>query len=104
MDLEQDQWWANAQADKNAVIIDVRTPEEYSSGIIPTALNKDIYKGQGFIYLLEELDKTKAYYVYCHAGSRSAKACQIMQQLGFSNTYNLMGGISEWRGPIVASR
>jgi rhodanese-related sulfurtransferase len=101
MNLQQEKWWADAQIDDNAVILDVRTPEEFDRGIIPNAINIDIYKGQGFIYLLEELDKSKSYYVYCHAGSRSAKACEVMQQLGFSTTYNLVGGISEWEGPIV---
>ena len=101
MNLQQEKWWADAQTDQNAVILDVRTPEEFDRGIIPNAINIDIYKGQGFIYLLEELDKSKSYYVYCHAGSRSARACEVMQQLGFSTTYNLVGGISEWDGPIV---
>jgi rhodanese-related sulfurtransferase len=101
MNLQQEQWWAEVQNDENAVILDVRTPEEFERGIIPKAINIDIYKGQGFIYLLEELDKSKTYYVYCHAGSRSAKACQVMQQLGFEKAFNLLGGISEWDGPIV---
>ncbi|WP_291114482.1 rhodanese-like domain-containing protein [Flavobacterium sp. UBA6135] len=101
MNLQQEKWWVDAQSDDNAIILDVRTPEEFERGIIPNAINIDIYKGQGFIYMLEELDKSKSYYVYCHAGSRSAKACEIMQQLGFSTTYNLIGGISEWEGPIV---
>lgn len=101
MNLEQETWWANAQKDENAVILDVRTPEEYEQGIIPNAINIDIYKGQGFIYLLEELDKTKNYYVYCHAGSRSAKGCEIMSEMGFQESYNLIGGISTWNGIIV---
>ena len=101
MNLDQNEWWENAQKDENAVFLDVRTPEEFERGIIPNAINIDIYKGQGFIYLLEELDKSKNYYVYCHAGSRSAKACQIMQQMDFKETYNLLGGMSTWNGPIV---
>jgi len=47
------------------------------------------------------LDKTKKYYVYCRSGGRSGQACNIMQQMGFGNTYNLIGGIMEWEGPIV---
>jgi rhodanese-related sulfurtransferase len=103
MDLNQNDWWSQLEADENAVIIDVRTPDEFSSGIIPGAINIDIYKGQGFVYMIEELDKTKNYYVYCHAGSRSAQACKVMNQLDISNAYNLLGGISNWNGPIIES-
>ena len=100
MDLSQQEWWERAQADANAFILDVRTEDEWNDGIIPGATNIDIYKGQGFIYAVEELDKSKNYYVYCKAGSRSAQACNIMGQLGFENTYNLVGGMSQWRGPV----
>jgi len=100
MNLSQEQWWAQAQEDENAVILDVRTEDEVNRGQIPGAKNIDIYKGQGFVYEVEELDKTKNYYVYCQAGMRSAKACGIMNQLGIENTYNLLGGIGEWTGPI----
>ena len=87
-------------ATEDAVIVDVRTEDECATGIIPGALNLDIYKGQGFIYMLEELDPSKTYFVYCHAGGRSAQACGIMRQLGFDKVYNLIGGISQWEGPI----
>lgn len=100
MNLEQKEWWNNYLADENAIILDVRTDDEFESGKIPGALNIDIYKGQGFIYKLEELDKNKNYYVYCAAGGRSAQACGIMNQLGFEKAYNLLGGISQWDGPV----
>src|SRR6188768_3087593 len=100
MNLTQEDWWNKLQADENAVILDVRTEDEWNDGIIPNAINIDIYKGQGFIYQVEELDKSKNYYVYCKAGGRSAQACNIMNQLGFDNTYNLVGGMMEWNGPV----
>lgn len=99
-DLLQDQWAKQQKEDDNAFILDVRTEEEVEEGFIPTAKNLNIFKGQAFIYELEALDKTKNYYVYCKAGSRSAQACAIMNQLGFENTYNLMGGFSEWSGAV----
>lgn len=101
MNLIQEEWWTKLQEDDNAVILDVRTEDECLDGIIPGAINIDIYKGQGFIYQVEELDKSKNYYVYCKAGGRSAQACTIMNQLGFETTYNLMGGFSEWDGPVA---
>lgn len=103
MDLTQQQWAEQLSSDNNAVIIDVRTPEEWSEGIIPNAQMIDIYEGQGFIYKLDELDKSKNYYVYCKAGGRSAQACQIMQQLGFENTYNLIGGFMQWQGEVTSA-
>ena len=99
MNLEQKEWWSQFLNDEHGIIIDVRTEDEYESGKIPGSLNIDIYKGQGFIYEIEELDKSKNFYVYCAAGVRSANACGVMQQLGFENVFNLVGGFSNWEGP-----
>ena len=101
MNLQQEDWISQLKADPNAVILDVRTEDEWNDGIIPNAINIDIYKGQGFIYAVEELDKSKNYYVYCKAGGRSEQACNIMNQLGFENTYNLLGGMMQWKGEVV---
>ncbi|NUY82166.1 rhodanese-like domain-containing protein [Flavobacterium sp. MAH-1] len=98
MDLSQHDWLDQLSNDPNAVILDVRTDDEWNEGIIPGAVNIDIYKGQGFIYEVDQLDKNKNYYVYCKAGGRSAQACAIMNQLGFANTYNLVGGFMQWQG------
>ncbi len=101
MDLSQHDWTTQLEKDTNAVILDVRTEEEWNEGVIPGAQFNDIYKGQAFIYKLDELDKTKNYYVYCKAGGRSAQACSIMKQMGFENTYNLLGGFMNWEGAVV---
>lgn len=99
-DLTQAEWVNQLEKDDNALILDVRTDDEVAEGKIPNALHIDIYKGQGFIYAVEELDKSKNVYVYCKSGGRSAQACAIMNQLGFENTYNLIGGFSEWTGAV----
>jgi rhodanese-related sulfurtransferase len=101
MNLSQQDWVDQLNADSNAVILDVRTEEECNEGIIPNAITIDIYKGQGFIYEVDALDKTKNYYVYCKAGGRSAQACAVMNQLGFENTYNLEGGFMQWQGEVA---
>ncbi|MDG3583742.1 MULTISPECIES: rhodanese-like domain-containing protein [Galbibacter] len=100
-DLTQEEWTEELQNDKNAVVLDVRTEEEVDEGYIPNAINIDIYKGQGFLDEVEQLDKSKNYYVYCRSGKRSAQACMLMKQLGFENTNNLLGGFMEWEGEIV---
>lgn len=100
-DLTQEDWTKQLAEDNNSVVLDVRTQDEVDEGIIPEALHIDIYKGQGFIDELEQLDKSKSYYVYCRSGGRSAQACAIMNQLGFENTNNLLGGFSEWQGKVA---
>ena len=100
-DLSQEEWAEQLQNDVNAVILDVRTPEEVEEGYIPDSINIDIYLGQGFLDGIEELDKSKNYYVYCRSGNRSRQACALMRNIGIPNTYNLEGGIVEWEGDIV---
>jgi len=101
MNLKQKQWSAQLQEDDNAVILDVRTPREYSKGYIPGAVNIDIYLGQGFLDEIRKLNTSKNYYVYCKSGGRSAQACSVMKQLGFNNAYNLLGGYSRWKGEVT---
>jgi rhodanese-related sulfurtransferase len=101
MNVSQQEWVSRLNEDNNAVVLDVRTDDECAEGMIPNAINIDIYKGQGFIYMLDELDKTKNYYVYCKAGGRSEKACAVMNQMGFETTYNLIGGFMEWNGDVI---
>ena len=100
MDLEQNVWWEQANNNSEAVILDVRTEEEVEEKAIPNSIHLDFYQGQDFLSELEKLDKNKSYYVYCKSGGRSGQTCMIMQQLGFEKTYNLIGGITAWEGPV----
>ncbi len=99
--ITQQEWQELLAQDTNAVILDVRTPEEQADGIIANAICLDIYKAEEFMVELEKLDKSKNYYVYCKAGGRSANACQVMDQMDFAQTYNLLGGTSLWTEEIV---
>jgi rhodanese-related sulfurtransferase len=101
MDLSQKDWVSKQEKDINSVILDVRTPEEWSDGHIENAIHIDIYEGQAFVDEINALDKTKNYFVYCKAGGRSAQACSVMNQLGFDKTYNLIGGMMHWEGKVV---
>ena len=65
MNLTQEEWVEQLEQDDNAIILDVRTEDECDEGIIPNAINIDIHKGQEFISEIEQLDKSKNYYVYC---------------------------------------
>lgn len=100
-DLTPSEWREKIQTDSKAVILDVRTPEEVEEGYIPNALHIDIMDPEAFMEGIEELDKTQHLYVYCRSGRRSAQACLILEQEGFENTFNLIGGILEWDGEVV---
>jgi rhodanese-related sulfurtransferase len=87
-------------ADPRLVILDVRTPTEFSSGHIAGAANLDVNSDVNSLTFTEDvnnLDKTKMYVVYCKAGTRSAKALNIMKNLGFREAYNMQGGIDGWK-------
>jgi rhodanese-related sulfurtransferase len=87
------------QGNENAVLIDVRTPEECAAGIIPGAKNIDLM-GADFMEQVSKLDKDKEYFMICRSGGRSATACGAMAQNGFKNLYNLNGGMMFWDGDV----
>ena len=84
--------------DQKGFLLDVRSEEEYEESNIPNSKLLNIRDPQSFMDGLQDLDKSKNFYVYCHSGVRSVQACQIMKTFGFNNLYNLLGGISEWTG------
>ena len=100
MNLDQTTWNRQCHSDENAIILDVRTPEEFETSRIPNSKNIDFYNPQNFMQEIEKLDRDKSYYVYCRTGVRSANSCQLMNELGFDKVYNLLGGIVEWKGEI----
>ncbi len=83
-------------AQQGIQLIDVRTPEEFAGGHIKNAVNIDI-KGDDFDKELAKLDKSKPVMVYCLSGGRSSKAASKMKDEGFSEVYNLDGGIMSWK-------
>lgn len=87
-----------ALIDKNdsVQILDVRTADEWQTGIIPNALKNDWF-GANFVEGLKTLDKEAPVLVYCAAGGRSSKAMQKLSALGFKKVYNLSGGMGAWK-------
>ena len=100
MNLDQSNWEKKLFSEKNAVVIDVRTSEEFELSRIPNSINIDFYNPQNFMHEIEKIDKDISCYVYCRTGVRSANSCQLMSELGFKKVYNLLGGIVEWKGEI----
>lgn len=82
--------------DKDVVVVDVRTPMETKQGKIPGALEIDFY-ADDFKEQINRLDKNKAVMVYCRSGGRSAKAAEIMKEMGFKKIVNLENGFMEWQ-------
>lgn len=80
---------------KEIVVLDVRTPEEFADGHLAGAKNLDFLE-DGFAKQLEALDKSKTYLVHCQAGGRSAKACKLMGEK-FPKLYHMDGGFSAWK-------
>lgn len=82
------------ESSPSAQLIDVRTPNEYRSGFIKTAINLDIMSSE-FERQLSQLNNDHAYFIYCRSGARSAAAVKLMRGKGLQ-AYNLIGGIGAW--------
>lgn len=81
--------------DNNLVVLDVRKPDEISQGKINGAVELNFYDSD-FKTKIEALDKSKNYLVYCRSGNRSGKTIKMMSEMGFDETYNMMGGYTAW--------
>jgi rhodanese-related sulfurtransferase len=84
------------ETNPNFVILDVRTSSEWSSYHIVGSINRST-GDPNFQQQLEVLPKHKIFLLHCQSGSRSAGAFTKMQNLGFSEVYEMIGGISSWR-------
>ncbi len=76
---------------KESVLIDVRTPEEYSEGSIPGAININV-KSDDFQKLITKMNKESDYLIFCRSGRRSVTASEIMSDSGFKKLTNIKGG------------
>ena len=96
-DLDSDTFGGKILNDKNAVILDVRTKEEHVVNRIPNSILIDIYQPD-FLSRIDQLDRSKNYYIYCRSGSRSGNAINHMVRMGFERVYHLQYGIISWNG------
>ena len=77
-------------------LIDVRKPEEVNSGYIPNAINMN-YFSDNFVSSIKKLDTLKPVYIYCRSGKRSVNSVKHFKEAGFTQIYNLEGGILNWQ-------
>ena len=101
MDLTQDKWISKQKENQNSLILDVRTIDEFDEKHIPNSKLLDINSPSNFLDGIKLMDKNRPYFIYCRSGNRSSRACDIMSSIGFSETYNLIGGILDWKGITV---
>lgn len=81
---------------KDAHFIDVRTPQEFSAGHIENAVNID-FKSSNFETEIEKLDSKKPIIIYCRSGRRSAASTNTLSKAGFTEIYDLKGGVLNWK-------
>ena len=78
----------------NAILLDVRTEEEYSETHIEGSTNLPLQKIEMATSIIT--DKNKPLFVYCRSGVRSAKAVEILKRMGYTNV-NDIGGILDYK-------
>lgn len=83
-------------AEPSAILLDVRTADEYNEGHIPGAIHIDVLRPD-FQARVKQLDLTQPIYVYCHSGGRSARAASMIRNMDVIQIYNLQGGMMAWK-------
>jgi rhodanese-related sulfurtransferase len=85
-----------ADAGEKLNVIDVREPDEYAEFNIGAKL---IPLGNIMSMQIDELDdlKNEELIVHCRSGKRSMQACMVLEQIGFTNTKNVTGGVMAWQ-------
>lgn len=94
-DVSVQQASALISGDAPAIVIDVRTPDEFAQGHIEGAINVDV-NSDTFIEDLAKLDKDTAYLVHCRSGKRSAKALEAMREASFTTIAHMNDGLNGW--------
>jgi rhodanese-related sulfurtransferase len=84
--------WVN-DADHKLRVIDVRQMPEIAQGTVPKAEALPLHTLPAKVH---ELPRDEKLVLVCRSGARSAQACMFLQQNGFSNVYNLRGGMMAW--------
>ncbi len=82
--------------DDAVVILDIRTPGEFSQGHIKGAMNID-YMADDFATKLAALDKDDTYIMHCQSGGRSGKSLSQFRELGFATVLHMEAGFAGWQ-------
>ena len=82
---------------KGAVLLDVRSEDEYRGGHISGSRNIPVEKIDNAVNLLH--DKSAPLFVYCQSGVRSSTAVSKLRKMGYTEVYNI-GGIEQFQGQL----
>ena len=87
--------------DKNAILIDVRSPQEYKENHLNGSINLPLYD------LERNSDKIKynkedTLIIYCQSGNRSKRALKILLDQGYTHLYEIKGGLDGIGVPLVS--
>ena len=83
----------------DAIVLDVRSPEEFAQGYIEGAISMPVDEIEALVPALIT-DKNQVILVYCRAGNRSNIAALALSDMGFTQVFDF-GGILDWYGVIV---
>ena len=98
--INMDEAIAMMEAENDYIILDVRTPEEFSEKHIPGAINV-ANETIGSEEIPELPDKDQLILVYCRSGNRSKQASEKLVALGYTNIVEF-GGINDWPGEVIS--
>lgn len=79
-------------------LVDVRQPREYEREHLPGAI---LIPLRELLERKDELDPDKTILVYCSSGVRSKAGCQLLQGQGFTDLFNITGGLKKWQGMLA---
>ncbi len=82
---------------KGAVLLDVRTAQEYAEGHIPKSVNIPLQTIEKISSKVKDINTPL--YVYCYSGARSSQACGLLKRMGYTNV-NDIGGIASYSGNV----
>ena len=87
----------------NAVVLDVREPEEFERGHVPGAVN---VPQSDIATRLDEIPRDRPILTICQSGMRSVRSAQFLRQQGYQNVASVVGGTAAWRAagrPVEAT-
>jgi rhodanese-related sulfurtransferase len=98
--LGSDDFLSSIKKNSRARLIDVRSEAEFRTGHIKGAKNINVMSSQ-FLSQISKIAKEDPIFLYCRSGNRSSSAAKQLAKIGYTEIYNLKGGLLFWRHGLV---